>query len=648
VISKYRIFLLIFVPAALMLAAGTILFQEKNKALSADQFESLLKNQWLLVSLLEAQGAADGEAFRKIADGTGLRISLIRSDGEVLFDTSSDGSLESHADRPEIKAAFAGKPTMAMRRSGTTGTATIYYAEKLASGSALRVAYPAEYYEREERALLSHAFGGLCALAAAAAAFALLVSRRAALTMRELGRAVEAARGGGEAEASFGSECLDGALNSLSAATRRLRELDAEREALNRRLEYILANISDGVILFRGEDILYSNPSAERVLGAEIPRAVSEAGDPALITLLERLATGGDGGRILAGGRQLSVSVAGEGAGPPDEPPGAGQAESGGRVVILHDLSDQEKYGIYKSDLVSNISHELKTPLAVILTASEVTLKDPGMPEDRRAGFLETIRRNVLRLSAILDDLNYLQRLETVDEAAGAEADLSEAMSEALSEAKDLEGYSGKKIELESDGGNVAIYGPHLVSVAANLLANAVKYSKDDLVRAKAVSGGGTVTIEVEDGGPPIPPAERERIFERFYSLSRSRNRDKSGSGLGLSIVKHIAMIYDGEAAVFENGRGGNTFRVRLKERGRLSPEEDESRPEGPESPGGAPDRAGPSAPAAAPGPSGASPVGPQADGPGAEDGGGKGSGEAGGQGGQGGGSTGPDYSGKP
>ncbi|MDR1041419.1 MAG: PAS domain-containing protein [Deltaproteobacteria bacterium] len=566
-ISKHRIFLLIFLPAAIILAAGAVLVQEKNKALSAEQFEALLKNQWLLVSMLDGREGGR-ETYGRIAAGTGLRITLVSAAGEVLYDSSAaDGRLESHSDRAEIKGAFAGSPTMAMRRSESTGVPTIYFADRLDAETALRVAYPAEYYERQERALLGQTLGGLCVLAAAVAAFALLAYRRASMTMRELGEAVDVARKGGEAAASFGNECLDGALNSLSGATRRLRELDRERAALNRRLEYILENIRDGVILFRGDEILYSNASAARVLGAEVPGAVSEAGDPAIITVLEALATREAAGELRAGGRVIAVSVAGEG----DRDDGMAQngREGEGRVVILHDLTDREKYDIYKSDLAGNISHELKTPLAVILTASEVTIREPGMPEETRMGFLETIRRNVLRLSAILDDLNYLQRLETVDEAAGAEADLEAAMTEA----KENAGSNGKKVVLATDGETVAVYGPHLESVAANLIANAVKYSDGDTVNVRAAAANGTVTIEVEDGGPAIPASERERIFERFYSLSKSRNREKSGSGLGLSIVKHIAMIYDGEAVVLDNARGGNTFRVSLKERRRQTAE---------------------------------------------------------------------------
>ena len=74
------------------------------------------------------------------------------------------------------------------------------------------------------------------------------------------------------------------------------------------------------------------------------------------------------------------------------------------------------------------------------------------------------------------------------------------------------------------------------------------------------------IRIDVLDGGPVIPESERERIFERFYTMSRSRNRNNGGTGLGLSIVKHISRIYRGTVSVTENDRGGNCFTVILNQ----------------------------------------------------------------------------------
>ena len=105
----------------------------------------------------------------------------------------------------------------------------------------------------------------------------------------------------------------------------------------------------------------------------------------------------------------------------------------------------------------------------------------------------------------------------------------------------------------------------HTEMILSNLINNAVKYSSEKEIDVTIEEQDGALILEVADGGPLIAEKDRKRIFERFYTVSKSRQ--KSGFGLGLSIVKHIAVLYDGETAVFENGRGGNTFRVVLREK---------------------------------------------------------------------------------
>jgi two-component system phosphate regulon sensor histidine kinase PhoR len=108
------------------------------------------------------------------------------------------------------------------------------------------------------------------------------------------------------------------------------------------------------------------------------------------------------------------------------------------------------------------------------------------------------------------------------------------------------------------------VHSAHILSIVTNLVSNAVKYSKGDNIKVDMKKDDKILTISVSDGGPQIPLSDRERIFERFYSMSKSRNRELGGSGLGLSIVKHIARLYQGEAKVLPNDAGGNTFEVKL------------------------------------------------------------------------------------
>ena len=545
-LSKYKIFFLIFIPAALALMAGISGMQQKNSDVSAAQFEKLLKNQWRLVSLL--QGTAESQAaLAALADSARLRVTRIRPDGQVLFDSATSGGLESHKDREEIRSALAGVPAMVTRYSHSTNEHTIYYAEKLPNGDVLRVAYPAEYYREQQKALLRQTSVSLAALVVAVLAFALLVSRRSSGTFKRLSLAVDAARRGETDLPSFDSEELDSALYSLSVVTRELKASSDENSNLNSRLEYILNTINEGVLLLAGSQVVYHNRRASEILNYAIPRDLTSITNKEMIDLFASFNTS-KSFELRMDQRVISVD----------------QTHSGDtRLVILHDISDQERYSGYKSDLVGNISHELKTPLNLIMTTAEVITKDASMPRQILEKFLTTIYKNTQRLNDLIDNLMFLHELENSQRSNTEEIDLDDI----LSEFKVLLDAHNKSISYSYDPVTVRICGTHLLSILTNLVSNAVNYSNGEHIAVDIKKRESTLQIRVSDAGPEIPAAERERIFERFYSLSKSRNRNNSGSGLGLAIVKHIARLYNGQARVTSNEHGGNTFVVRLVEK---------------------------------------------------------------------------------
>lgn len=546
--SKARIFVIVFLPAALVLMAALALIQQKNKALSRAQFEEQLKNQWLLVSVIQ-RSAMDTGSFRQTSRDLGLRVTLIEDTGKVAFDTEAEEfRLEDHAQREEIRSAFLGVPAMAVRRSRSTGLPTIYYARLLSPGLVLRVAYPAEYFNRMETALLAQAFWSLAALVAAVGLFALLLSRAAGRTFHRLGLAVREAEGGGEMIPSFGNDALDSALHSLSQASRELSSMAAENARLGARLGYILEHVQEGVVLLGGDEILYHNERACQILGCRLPGTLAEVTQAGALAVFERLTSASPPETLTIAGKPVSVDYSLDGP---------------SRLIVLHDVADKEKYTGFKTDLIANISHELKTPLTLIMATSELIVKDGQMSRDYLVKFLGTINNNARRLNIILDDLISLHRLETLEGAEPAKASLPEIAAEV----GDLVDLKGKSLAWKVDPGEAQVHPSHLMSVLVNLLTNAVKYSTSPEIEAEASLRGGALEIRVADGGPPIPPGERERIFERFYSISSSRSRDRSGSGLGLAIVKHVAKLYGGRAWVEENSRGGNTFVVRLGSR---------------------------------------------------------------------------------
>jgi two-component system phosphate regulon sensor histidine kinase PhoR len=435
-----------------------------------------------------------------------------------------------------------------VRQSASTGIYTIYYAEKLPDGRVLRVAYPGSFYAEQESSLMDQAITGLLILVALVALFAIAMSRRESNMLRSLSRAVKEAQEGGSDLPGFDNADLDEALFALSSANRELKSLNEEKLALSQRLEYILANINEGVLLLMDGELVYHNRRAEEILDFKIPKNILDINNQEMINVFASL-SGGQSGPLQLGDKSIIVS----------------QALAGGvsRLILLHDVSDQEKYSGYKSDLIGNISHELKTPLALIMGASEVIVKDADMPRSYLDKFLGTIHKNSGRINALLDDLIFLHRLESTRENNVQKCELGETVEELGG----LLGQLEKELRYDFEEATVKINSTHLISVLSNLIINANKYSQGEVIEVAIQKNGHLLEIRVSDQGPPIPQAERDRIFERFYTVSKSRNRGVAGSGLGLSIVKHIARVYKGEASLEANQSGGNTFVVRLLEK---------------------------------------------------------------------------------
>lgn len=545
-ISKYRLFFLIFIPAALALTIGMALIQQKNGELSFGQFEAQLKSQWRLAALMADDPARLAELI-KLDDQSGLRVTVVDENGEVLADSAADGHLESHKNREEIKAAMTGKPSMMVRHSRTTDAHTIYYAERLKDGRVLRVAYPASYYDGRKNALMDQTLTGLLILTAAVALFAFVISKRTSAMLASLSLAVKEAQNGGLELPGFGNDDLDDALASLSLANRELKLYSGENLRLRQRLEYILANIEEGVLLLADDQVVYHNRRVDEILNFQVPEDLADINNQEMIGVFASFRSGHTGD-LKVGDKTIVVSQT---------------VTDDSRLVMMRDISDKEKYSGYKSDLVGNISHELKTPLTLIMAASEVILKDSEMPRNFLDKFLAAIHKNTRRVNQLLDDLIFLHQLEGTTESGPDEADLHEVVEDL----RELLGPTAKKVRYKIESATARIHSAHLISVLTNLISNADKYSRGETIEVEMGKIGSTLEIRVADQGPPIPHSEVDRIFERFYTISKSRNRGESGSGLGLSIVKHIARIYQGGAFVEPNALGGNTFVVRLVER---------------------------------------------------------------------------------
>jgi two-component system phosphate regulon sensor histidine kinase PhoR len=238
-----------------------------------------------------------------------------------------------------------------------------------------------------------------------------------------------------------------------------------------------------------------------------------------------------------------------------------------GAVVVLHDVTKLRRLEGIRSEFVANVSHELKTPLTVVRGFIETMIDDPAMEDSTRAGFLERIRVQSDRLSAIVADLLTLSRIESEEGALRHER--VDLMKVARMSAQALAPTAEKKsisLDVRESESMTVLGDEHFLRLMIdNLLDNAVKYTPEGgRVTLTLTQEGDEAHLEVRDTGIGIEPVHRERIFERFYRVDKGRSREMGGTGLGLSIVKHVVLGHGGEIRVASIPGKGTTFRVIL------------------------------------------------------------------------------------
>ncbi len=238
-----------------------------------------------------------------------------------------------------------------------------------------------------------------------------------------------------------------------------------------------------------------------------------------------------------------------------------------GAVAVIHDITELERLESVRRDFVSNVSHELKTPLTAIHGYVETLLEADPVDGPTRGRFLRKIRRQSNRLSALVADLLTLSRIESSASPPEKVLDLRSAAGEVLNLLGPASDERGLELVAEFPDEAVEVMGEEeaIRQALSNLVDNAVKYSSAGgrvLVRLQAENG--RAVLEVEDEGPGIAGEHVDRIFERFYRVDRARSRELGGTGLGLAIVKNVARRHGGGVEV-ESERGrGSTFRLWL------------------------------------------------------------------------------------
>ncbi|WP_417510980.1 sensor histidine kinase [Microbacterium sp.] len=235
-------------------------------------------------------------------------------------------------------------------------------------------------------------------------------------------------------------------------------------------------------------------------------------------------------------------------------------------LLIIRDVTEQERLDQVRRDFVANTSHELKTPVGAVTLLAEAIESAADDPQQVRV-FAARISAEATRLGQLTGRIMSLSRLQAADGVTEFDPVSVDEVIAASIEAHAVQADSAS-VELVRGGdrgayirGDVQI----LIEAVGNLIANAIVYSpKSSRVGVGVTVDLDTVQIAVSDQGIGISEADRERIFERFYRADEARSRRTGGTGLGLSIVKHATHRHGGDVRVWSRPGRGSTFTMVL------------------------------------------------------------------------------------
>ena len=389
----------------------------------------------------------------------------------------------------------------------------------------------------------------------------LILAQLISLRLRRLSRAAEAlALGDFETPVRYGYRFRDefGALaHNFERMRRQLRRSFRRIEGERDRLRLLLERLHEGVVTVDQELVVqFANAEARRLLGGRLAEgdALPDPWDSFSLRDFALRLFDAEGSLAQAHVRpddERALALVGIPA----------QPEGDTVLIVLDDLTEQERRELAEREFVSNAAHELRTPLTTIIGAVEVLqagAKDDPAERDR---FLAHIAREAERLARLARALLTLARAHAGQERPRAE--LVEIGSLLHEIAEDVRPKPGVAVVVEAPQELDALVNRDLLEQAVrNLADNAAKHTRSGRIVLRAVASGRNVRVEVEDTGVGMSAETQRHVFDRFY---RGQDRDAEGFGLGLAIVRQAVRTLGGRVELDSAPGKGTLVRIELE-----------------------------------------------------------------------------------
>jgi signal transduction histidine kinase len=230
-------------------------------------------------------------------------------------------------------------------------------------------------------------------------------------------------------------------------------------------------------------------------------------------------------------------------------------------------ISRMQKLESSRQEFVSNVSHELKTPITSIKVLADSLLSQDAVPEELYKEFLIDITDEIERENKIINDLLSLVKLDkTAGEMNIASININDLLEQILKRLRPIAAKRNIELVFESFRPVIAEVDEVKLSLAiSNLVENAIKYNiEDGWVRVSLNADHKYFYVKVQDSGIGIPDDAKDSIFERFYRVDKARSRETGGTGLGLAITRNAILMHRGAIKVYSKENEGTTFTVRV------------------------------------------------------------------------------------
>lgn len=538
---------ILLVACTVLLACYLVILTSLN-----DYFTSLRKSQ-LKTQLSFASTAVEDEGieYLKNLENGEYRLTLIDTDGTVLYDTNADAAtMENHSDRREFQEAFLSGYGESHRYSRTLTEQTYYFAKKLSDDRVLRIS-------TSQVTIVSLLLGMLQPLLVITFLAILLSVFLAKRASRNLVRPLN--------NLDLNDPLSNDVYEELSPLLRHMaqqnKQIALQMDELSRsqnEFNAITSNMSEGLIVLNKDGVVVSlNTAARKIFEAEedsigkdfltidrtpeISRAIKET----LSGKKQEL-------EYEKNGRNYDLCI-------------NQIVEKDGVIgVLLLAIDNTEKIQAEQNrrEFTANVSHELKTPLQSIIGSADLIESGLVKPEDMPR-FIGHIKTDAARLVSLVSDIIRLSQLDENTEMNWETVDTLSVAKEALEMVGPI--AESRNISLTIKGEPAPLTSVHklLYDIIYNLCDNAVKYNKEGgFVKVDVKTAGDKVQVAVSDNGVGIAPADQSRVFERFYRVDKSHSRESGGTGLGLSIVKHAVAYLKGSISLESTLGKGTTITV--------------------------------------------------------------------------------------